>query len=400
MSYSSDRIGLTTVLVCSLLWQSCQSSLRQMQTEEPTSTASSGEQVEEPASSYVVATPALVAQDTRKRSASELSQCTPMTEESKESPSTVAWRQPLTDTRVFPREAAQTAVTQELQGSGIANAISFSQDPSATTHQATTQPRKSDQKKEDRESAQAIPADLQRWFQEFANAVDGLDDEEASYDYIPSDPISRLIREGRDRGYLTQSMKMAINEVGWEPHCTPLHYAASTGNVRAVDALLREPSVVIDAKTEDQYGSTPLHFAAYNGNLGAAKLLVRAYKQRKMTTIDAHDHEGASPLQYAAGGPWDGMNRGVAALLVAHGADPKQYLGKNITLVDLSAMAGNLAMVEYWIEEIAYTGLFSEEEEKKLIKSALRLAKRKKHTDIVITLQSYYKRVCVRNDAT
>ena len=83
-----------------------------------------------------------------------------------------------------------------------------------------------------------------------------------------------------------------------------------------------------------------------------------------MTTIDAPDHEGASPLQYAAGGPWDGMNRGVAALLVAHGADPKQYLGKNITLVDLSAMAGNSAMVEYWIEEIAYTGLFPEEEEK------------------------------------
>jgi ankyrin repeat protein len=74
-------------------------------------------------------------------------------------------------------------------------------------------------------------------------------------------------------------MKIAINEVGWEPNCTPLHYAAATGNVCAVDALLREPSVVIDAKTEDQSGSTPLHFAAYNGNLGATKLLVRAYKQ-------------------------------------------------------------------------------------------------------------------------
>ena len=135
MSYSSDRIGFTTVLVCSLLWQSCQSSLRQMQTEEPTSTASSGEQVKEPTSSYVVATPTLGAQDARKRSVSELSQCTLTTEESKESPSTVASRQPLTDTCVFSREVAQAAVTQELQGFGIADAIAFAQ----KNYQATTQ---------------------------------------------------------------------------------------------------------------------------------------------------------------------------------------------------------------------------------------------------------------------
>jgi ankyrin repeat protein len=83
--------------------------------------------------------------------------------------------------------------------------------------------------------------------------------------------------------------------------------------VHAVAALLREPSVAIDPKTEDQYGSTPLHFAAYEGNLGAAQLLLEGDRGRnQLREIDMHDNEGASPLRYAAGGPWGGMNRGVA----------------------------------------------------------------------------------------
>jgi Ankyrin repeats (3 copies) len=149
--------------------------------------------------------------------------------------------------------------------------------------------------------------------------------------------LYELIKEGRAAGYLTQSVPIAINTVGWEPNCTPLHYAAAKGIAQAVAALLRASSVVIDVRTKDQYGRTPLHFAAYEGNLGAAQLLVEGYKQRnKLSEIDAHDKEGMSPLQYAAGGPWGcGPNRDVAELLVANGADPKQCLGKdrNITLV-------------------------------------------------------------------
>ena len=381
--------GIATLLLYGFLWQGCQSSLR-MQDEEPTTTASSGEQVKEPTSSHVVATPTPGAQDTRKRTASELSQ--PNTEEEKKSPSAVAWRQPLADTRVFSQEVVHAAVTQELQESGIADAIASAQDSAVTTQQDATQTPKATQKREDRESSQAIPADLKRWFQEFAEAVD--DEDVLPYLGDISEAIPRLIQEGKDKGYLTQSMIIAINEVGWEPNCTPLHYAAAKGNVQAVDALLKEPAVVIDAKTEDQYGSTPLHFAAYEGHLGTAKLLVRAYERRKMTTIDAHDNEGASPLQYAAGGPRDDMNRQVATLLVANGADPKQFFGTNISLVELSAIGGNFAMVEYWIEEIAHTGRFSGDEDKKLIKSAMKLARRQKHTDIAITLQSYYKRMC------
>jgi hypothetical protein len=91
-----------------------------------------------------------------------------------------------------------------------------------------------------------------------------------------------------------------------------------------------------------------LHFAAFEDNLDAAQLLVQGYKKRgKLSEIDARDSQGSTPLQYAAGGPWDGMNQGVAELLVDNGVDLKQCGGKNknLTLPDVSALGGNAAMV-------------------------------------------------------
>ena len=233
-----------------------------------------------------------------------------------------------------------------------------------------------------------VSADLQRWFKEFAEAVD--DEEVLSLGDI-SEAIPRLVQEGKEKGYLTQSMKLIINEVGWEPDCTPLHYAAAKGNPQAVEALVKEPEVVIDARTQEA-GTTPLQFAAYDGHLRAAESLINAYKTRgKIGEIDARDRQGTSALQYAALGPRGGMNRGVAELLVAQGADPTQLSDNISPLVCLSASAGNFAMVEYWIEEIAHTGRFSSDEDKDFIKRGIKLAKLNKHTDIVIILQDYYE---------
>ena len=238
------------------------------------------------------------------------------------------------------------------------------------------------------EEDQKESADLQRWFKEFVEAVG--DEEVLSLGDI-SEAIPRLVQEGKAKGYLNKSMKLVINEVGWEPDCTPLHYAAAKGNPQAVDALVREPEVVIDARTEEN-GTTPLQFAAFDGHLGAAERLINAYKIKdKIEDIDAPDRQGTSALQYAAFGPRGGMNQGVAELLVAHGADPTQLLNNKSPLLCLSASTGNLAMVEYWIEEIAYTGRFSREQEKDFIRRGIKLARRNKHTDIVIVLQDYYK---------
>ena len=249
---------------------------------------------------------------------------------------------------------------------------------------------KSISKKSNDEVEQEIPEDLERWFKEFAEAVD---DEEVPLGDI-SEAIPRLVQEGKKKGYLTKAMKLVINEVGWEPDCTPLHYAAAKGNPQAVEALLREPDVVIDAQTEEN-GTTPLQFAAFDGHLRAAEQLINAYKVRgKIGEIDAPDQQGTSALQYAALGPRGGMNRGVAELLVKERADPTQLSDNISPLVCLSASAGNFAMVEYWIEEIAHTGRFSKEQEKAFIKRGIKLARRNRHTDIVTILQAYCRRMC------
>lgn len=50
-----------------------------------------------------------------------------------------------------------------------------------------------------------------------------------------------------------------------------LHIAASRGDVRAVDILLRNG---LDANMRGDMGNTPLHYACRNGHLDICKLLV------------------------------------------------------------------------------------------------------------------------------
>jgi hypothetical protein len=325
----------------------------------------------------------------RKRSAEALSHDT---EEKKKSPTASA--QP--GSRVASMTPGRSIAASMTQASQKSAAMAIS--PVHATRALTKAERKNAgmipedtkdvMKKTANEEVQKASADLKRWFKEFAEAVD---DEEVLSLGDTSEAIPRLVQEGKGKEYLNKSMKLVINEVGWEPDCTPLHYAAAKGNPQAVEALVREPEVVIDARTEEN-GTTPLQFAAYDGHLRAAERLISAYKERgKIKEIDARDKEGTSALQYAALGPRGGMNRDVAELLVAQGANPTQLSDNISPLVCLSASAGNFSMVEYWIEEIAHTGRFSSDEDKDFIKRGIKLARRNRHTDIVIILQDYYK---------
>ena len=53
---------------------------------------------------------------------------------------------------------------------------------------------------------------------------------------------------------------------------TPLHVAASVGNVSAIDALLQE-GVDVDVNAVDLQGRTPLHVAAEKGHVKACRRL-------------------------------------------------------------------------------------------------------------------------------
>ncbi len=223
---------------------------------------------------------------------------------------------------------------------------------------------------------------LKRWFKEFVEAVD---DEAVLYQGETSRALPALIQEGKKKGYLTKSSKLVISGLDWEPICTPLHYAAAKGNSQAVEILLNESVVEIDAQTADS-GTTPLQFAAYGGYPEVVKLFVSAYKKnRKLEKIDSPDNEGTSTLQYASSGVQEDMNREVAELLVEAGASLDQLMEKEIPLMSIAAMVGNSAMVEYYLEKV-----FGQKDEEAIIRNAIRQAKRAEHAHIVVMLQRRY----------
>ena len=92
----------------------------------------------------------------------------------------------------------------------------------------------------------------------------------------------------------------------------PLHYAAMSNDVRAVEDRLAEGDP-IDAV--DRLGFTPLHLAAQEGAIGAAlTLLTRGAR------VDAENDFGNTPLFVAVFNSHG--NGDMIALLRARGADP------------------------------------------------------------------------------
>jgi hypothetical protein len=96
MYYPSYRLGITPVLVCSLLWQGCQSRLLMNEEDHLVSTAKT---MVDSSTQTPPSDASLTSTSTGKRPAAELSQ--PDTEEKKESPVSVAWRQLLTEESHF-----------------------------------------------------------------------------------------------------------------------------------------------------------------------------------------------------------------------------------------------------------------------------------------------------------
>ncbi|CAM3634596.1 ankyrin repeat domain-containing protein [Polaromonas hydrogenivorans] len=86
----------------------------------------------------------------------------------------------------------------------------------------------------------------------------------------------KLIKKGAD-----------VNKTGW----TPLHYAASSGQV-AIISLLLESSAYIDAESPN--GSTPLMMAAMYGSAASVKLLLQEGADPKLK-----NQQGLTALDFA-----------------------------------------------------------------------------------------------------
>ncbi len=99
-----------------------------------------------------------------------------------------------------------------------------------------------------------------------------------------SDMIAPLIAGGAD-----------VNAVA-PSGCTPLHYAARDGYVRAVELLLAYGA---NANARTTSGQTPLHLAARRGHAEAVALLVQ-----RGADASLKDRDGMAPLDYARTGKW------------------------------------------------------------------------------------------------
>ena len=144
---------------------------------------------------------------------------------------------------------------------------------------------------------------------------------------------------------------------------TPLHYAATTGNIEMAKMLLSRKADV-DAKNRSYY-SRPLHLAALNGDTSMAKLLIE-----HGANVNAQDAFGA-PLNMAAGRDMvkllldnkadvgmknrDGFtplhlaeDKEIAQILIAHGANlgSTGYAGR--TPLHQAAMINHNDMVEWF----------------------------------------------------
>ena len=103
----------------------------------------------------------------------------------------------------------------------------------------------------------------------------------------------------------------AVNKTGW----TPLHYAATKGNVEIIEILLDE-NAYIDAESPNK--TTPLMMAAMYGSLPAVKALLQAGADPTL-----RNELGLSAVEFA-----QRANRPDAAELVAGAIRAKQPKGK------------------------------------------------------------------------
>lgn len=127
-----------------------------------------------------------------------------------------------------------------------------------------------------------------------------------------------------------------------------LFIAAKEESLRALDSLLASPLTRVD--DANGQGETPLMIAAIRGSLPAVKALVKRGA--------AINRAGWTPLHYACSGP----DNGVAAFLIANGADVNARSENGTTPLMMSARYGNSELVPLLIKAGAEPRAANEQE--------------------------------------
>ncbi len=146
---------------------------------------------------------------------------------------------------------------------------------------------------------------------------------------------------------------------------TPLHWAASSDDVAAIDAL-----VAAGANLESDgavfTNGTALSDAVVFGQWAAARRLVELGATMTLWQAAALGHreavvsilEGAPSSQEVTNALWhcsNGGHRDVAKVLVAHGGDPNWVGWEDLTPIEVAERAGHRALAE-WLRTCAAAG--------------------------------------------
>jgi uncharacterized protein len=121
---------------------------------------------------------------------------------------------------------------------------------------------------------------------------------------------------------------------------TPLHYAASAGDIDQVRVLLASG---IDASAHDDNGWTPLHFAAQNGSAPVVQELLKAG-----AAVDPRDSLGNTPLAKAV---FNSRGNGeIILLLRAGGADATASNSHGVSTLKLARTIANYDVRQFFAD--------------------------------------------------
>lgn len=108
--------------------------------------------------------------------------------------------------------------------------------------------------------------------------------------------IELLMQEALERGCIDIDISDGRGE-------TPLHYAIKHGREKAAQMLIREAlnhGTVTINRPETFHGRTPLHHAIEYDRRKVVQTLIQAALDRRVVDVDCPDHQGRTPIFYAA----------------------------------------------------------------------------------------------------
>ena len=158
--------------------------------------------------------------------------------------------------------------------------------------------------------------------------------------------LRNLVKKGdtasvRKMGLMIVEFNLIQSYVPICKESTPMHIAASVGNIEALEFLMQNLKT---KSPEDRCGRTPLHYAVKSGQMGAVQFLLPLLEYKNPV-----DKFGWSPLHMAAVGGHLEMFKFFSSQLVD--INPKATKSGD-TPLHLAVMEGNTDVVDYLVGEL------------------------------------------------